>query len=46
MDAVPNTFPDLLIAYNAVWFLLGVYIVSLGLRLSKLESKFQDKDKS
>ncbi len=39
MDEVPNTFPQLFYAYLAVWGILSLYILSLGLRLSLLEKK-------
>ena len=39
METVPNSFPDLFYAYTAVWGLLCVYILSLGIRVCRLEKK-------
>ena len=39
MEVVPNTFPDLFWGYTAIWLVLGVYIISLGIRLSRAERK-------
>ncbi len=35
----PDTFPSLFWSYTVVWVLLGLYIVSLGRRLRKIEHK-------
>jgi CcmD family protein len=43
MDAVPNTFPALFYGYTAIWLILGVYIISLGFRLSRLEKILRDR---
>lgn len=39
----PDTFPSLFWSYTAVWVILGVYIVSLGYRLSKIERSMTDR---
>ena len=36
----PDTFPSLFWSYTAVWAILAVYIVTLGVRLSRLEKRF------
>jgi len=38
-EVVPNTFPALFQAYTVVWGLLVVYIISLGIRLRRVERK-------
>ena len=35
----PDTFPSLFWSYTAVWSVLAVYIVTLGVRLSRLEKR-------
>lgn len=41
----PDTFPSLFWSYTAVWAVLAVYIVTLGVRLSRLEKQLsQDKE--
>jgi CcmD family protein len=37
----PDTFPALFQGYTVVWVLLVVYVVSLGARLKRLESRLQ-----
>ncbi len=39
MEQVPNTLPELFYAYLAVWAILALYILSLGIRLSRVEKK-------
>ena len=34
---VPDTYPDLFWSYTAVWFVLAVYIITLGVRVARLE---------
>jgi len=41
METVPNTFPALFQAYSIVWGLLVVYIVSIGVRLGRLEKRLE-----
>lgn len=41
----PDTFPSLFWSYTAVWVVLGVYILSLGVRLRKVERKLDDSSK-
>ena len=36
----PDTFPSLFWSYTAVWAIVSVYIVTLGVRLSRLEKRF------
>lgn len=36
----PDTFPSLFWSYTAVWAILAIYIVTLGVRLSRLEKRF------
>jgi CcmD family protein len=36
----PDTFPSLFWSYTVVWAILAVYIVTLGVRLSRLEKRF------
>ncbi len=40
MDTVPNTFPSLFAGYTAIWLIFGFYLLSLGLRLARLEKRF------
>jgi CcmD family protein len=40
----PDTFPSLFWSYTAVWAILAVYIVTLGVRLSRLEKRFSRKE--
>jgi CcmD family protein len=42
METVPNTFPALFQGYSVVWGLLVVYIVSLGVRLKRVEKRLQE----
>lgn len=35
----PDTYPSLFWAYTALWGVLAIYIVTLGLRLSRLEKR-------
>lgn len=35
----PDTFPDLFWSYTVVWLMLGLYIVSLGFRVRRLEKE-------
>lgn len=39
MEQVPNTFPALFFGYTVFWLILGVYVLSLGQRLSRLEKE-------
>ena len=41
----PDTFPSLFWSYTIVWVVLGVYIISLGLRLRKIEGKLSKSSK-
>lgn len=41
METVPNTFPALFQVYSIVWGLLVVYIVSIGVRLRRLEKRLE-----
>ena len=36
-EIVPDTFPSLFWGYLAIWAILSVYLISLGLRVKKLE---------
>jgi CcmD family protein len=40
---VPDTFPSLFWSYNAIWGVLAVYIITLGLRVSRLERRLSEK---
>lgn len=42
----PDTFPSLFWSYTAVWAVLAVYIVTLGVRLSRLEKKLSQEKES
>jgi CcmD family protein len=42
----PDTFPSLFWSYTAVWAVLAVYIVTLGVRLSRLEKQISQKKES
>ncbi len=33
----PDTFPSLFWSYTAVWVVLSVYIVTIGIRVAKVE---------
>jgi CcmD family protein len=33
----PDTFPSLFWSYTAVWAILALYIIGLGVRVAKLE---------
>lgn len=39
VETIPDTYPSLFYGYAVIWLIFGVYILSLGLRLSKLEKK-------
>jgi CcmD family protein len=41
----PDTFPALFWSYTAVWVILGVFILSLGVRLRKVEKKLGENSK-
>ena len=41
---VPNTFPSLFWGYAAIFGLLSVYIVYLGVRISRVEKTLQQKE--
>ncbi|MFM1848412.1 MAG: hypothetical protein RL417_1886 [Pseudomonadota bacterium] len=43
METVPNTFPALFQAYSIVWGLLVVYIVSIGVRLRRIEKRLEGR---
>ena len=36
-EVVPNTFPALFWGYTVLWGILVVYLISLGVRLRRLE---------
>jgi len=41
----PDTFPSLFWSYTVVWGILAAYIVTLGVRLSRLEKRLsRDED--
>ena len=40
---VPDTFPSMFWGYVIVWGLLAGYIVSLGMRLRRVEKKLEEK---
>ena len=40
---VPNSFPALFYGYSALWLLLGLYLVSLGVRICKLERELRER---
>lgn len=42
----PDTFPSLFWSYTAVWIALAVYIVTLGVRLARLEKRLSQKKDS
>ncbi len=42
----PDTFPSLFWSYTAVWVVLSLYIVTLGIRLSRIERQMQQKDEA
>jgi len=42
----PDTFPSLFWSYTAVWVVLAVYIVTLGVRLSRLEKRISRNKES
>lgn len=44
METVPNTFPALFQAYTVVWALLVVYIVSIGVRLGRIERQLARRE--
>lgn len=46
IESVPNTFPGLFAAYSAIWILLSVYILRLGVRISRLERRKDSSDQS
>ena len=43
METVPNTFPALFQAYSIVWGLLVIYIVSIGVRLRRIEKRLEER---
>ncbi len=42
----PDTFPSLFWSYTAVWVILAVYIVTLGVRLSRVEKRFSKNEEA
>lgn len=36
----PDTYPSLFWAYTALWGVFVIYLVTLGVRLSRLEKRF------
>jgi CcmD family protein len=42
----PDTFPALFWSYTVVWVLLALYIVTLGVRLSRLERRLSKGEES
>lgn len=46
METVPNTFPSLFTGYSVLWGLLSLYIVSLGIRVARLERGRKEDDRS
>ncbi len=42
----PDTFDSLFWSYTAVWFFLAVYVVSLGIRVKRLENSPSNDTKS
>ena len=42
----PDTFPSLFWSYTAVWVVLAIYIVTLGVRLARLEKQISQKKES
>ena len=34
----PDTFDSLFWSYTAVWFFLAVYVISLGIRVKRIEN--------
>lgn len=41
MEVVPNTFPALFWGYTAIIAIVVLYVVSLGLRVSRVEKKLK-----
>ena len=41
MEQVPNTFPSLFIGYTVFWALLALYLLSLGVRLARVEKRIK-----
>ena len=35
----PDTYVDLFFGYTVIWLILGIYILTLGVRLKKLEKR-------
>jgi CcmD family protein len=46
VETVPNTFPALFQAYTVVWGLLVVYIVSIGVRLRRIERRLAERSEA
>jgi CcmD family protein len=42
----PDTFPSLFWSYTVVWGVLAAYIISLGVRVSRVEKRLQEKKRS
>jgi CcmD family protein len=42
----PDTYPSLFWAYTALWGALSIYIVTLGMRLSRLEKRLPKDEKN
>lgn len=38
-----TTYPDLFWGYSIIWLLIGAYVLSLGIRLSRIEKKLNEK---
>jgi hypothetical protein len=39
IEAIPDTYPSLFYGYAVMWGIFGLYLLSLGIRLSALEKK-------
>lgn len=42
----PDTFPSLFWSYTVVWGVLSAYIISLGVRISRVERRLNEKQSS
>lgn len=42
MEIVPNTFPALFWGYSAIIGIIVLYVVSIGLRISRIEKRVKN----
>ncbi len=46
MESTPDTFPSLFAGCLVFWGILGAYLVSLGIRIRRIEKRLSNKTES